>query len=164
MNARSIQCLLSLWIKTQSIYFSVQCCIFTRYWWLFWMSSWAFTFLWVVVRFIKLQLFFSSAPVCSHFFSPFIVFDLKFFWSRWGLFGNNAKLVQGSALKGMCQEWAWPNIVWLRLHFVQQPLFSLHSINLFQLISQSASVQLGAEKHRLCSKSQPQEDLFTSNS
>lgn len=48
--------------------------------------------------------------------------------------------------------------------FCSATLVSLHGINLFQLISQSASVQLGAEKHRLCSKSQPQEDLFTSNS
>ncbi len=48
--------------------------------------------------------------------------------------------------------------------FCSATLVSLHSINLFQLISQSALVQLGAEKHRLCFKSQPQEDLFTSNS
>lgn len=48
--------------------------------------------------------------------------------------------------------------------FCSATLVSLYSINLFQLISQSALVQPGAEKHRLCFKSQPQEDLFTSNS
>lgn len=134
-------------------------CILVRYWQFYRVSSLAFAFVRLVRHFI-IDVFSYPAPCTFALTFPFIVFDLKFLWSHWGLLPSLHRLCLGGTVPRM----SLAKHLLTETTFCSPPLVSLHNINLFQLISQSVLVHLGAGKHRLCCKSQPQEDLFTSNS